>query len=74
MSLVTISWIITAGSILGAIFNARGNVKGFYIWIVANVGWITYNIYIEEYALAALFGVYTFICIYGIWKWKKDKG
>jgi len=73
MSLDTISWILTVWAIIGAILNARGSIKGFYIWIVGNIGWVAYNLYIEEWALAALFVVYTLISTYGIYQWRKKK-
>jgi nicotinamide riboside transporter PnuC len=68
-----LSWIITALSVGGAIYNARGKVFGFYIWIVANIAWIAFDIYIKSYSQAALFAVYTIISVYGIYTWKKNK-
>ncbi len=71
--MVAISWTITAFSVIGAILNAKGRIEGFYVWIAANTGWIVYNIINDEYALAALFAVYTIICVYGIRHWRKSR-
>ncbi len=73
MALQVISWALAASAVTGAILNARKDIKGFYVWIAGNIGWVTYNIYIGEYALAALFVVYTGVSIYGIRQWKSLK-
>ena len=70
--LIAVSWIITSVSVLGAVLNARKDIKGFYIWLGANTGWIAYNIVIGEYALAVLFVVYNVICVYGIRQWRRS--
>ena len=67
-----ISVVLTILSIGGAIWNARGSIWGFFIWVPANVGWIIYDIAIEQYAQAVLFVVYTGICGYGIYQWRKN--
>ncbi len=71
--MILISIILTLTSIVGAIWNARGNIWGFYIWVPANLGWIAYDIVIEQYSQAVLFFVYTVITIYGIYQWRKHK-
>ena len=65
-----ITWSLTFLSLLGAFLNARMDIRGFYIWIISNVGWIIINIYKEIYAGAALFIVYTAISAYGIYSWR----
>ena len=64
------TWILTALSLLAAILNARGKVSGFYIWIVANLGWVAVDLIKEIPSQATLFFVYTCISIYGIKQWK----
>lgn len=68
-----ISWLFTFLSVLGAIYNAKKRVLGFYIWIAANIGWVAYDSIIGEWAQAALFLVYTGISVYGIIQWRKSK-
>jgi nicotinamide riboside transporter PnuC len=68
-----LSWIITGLSIIGAIYNAKGKIFGFYIWIIANLLWVGYDLYIQSYSQMVLFVVYTIISGYGIWQWKKRK-
>ena len=68
-----IGWILTTLAVTGAIFNMQRRVEGFYLWIVANVGFLTLSLQRSDYAQAVLWAVYTLISLNGIrvW-WKKD--
>jgi hypothetical protein len=72
MSLILqkISWILTFMSILGGFFVASEKHKsrraGFIIWIIANIGWIIFNIHFKIYSAAILFSVYTIQSVIGI--------
>jgi nicotinamide riboside transporter PnuC len=68
-----LSWIITILSLVGAIYNARGKIFSFYIWIIANLCWVAYDIYAKQYSQAVLFMVYTIISVYGIYNWRKQR-
>ena len=67
------SWILTALSIIGALRNAQEKIDGFYIWIVANIGWIIYDVITNQPAQIALFAVYTAISIFGVYQWIKNR-
>ena len=71
MSWSSLTWLITLASLTGAFFNARKSIVGFYIWIVANLSWVVYDLWINEYSQAVLFLAYTGITIYGIITWRK---
>ena len=66
-----ISWLITVLSLVGAIFNAKGNIWGFYIWVPANIAWVIYDFTIGQPAQASLFIAYTVITLFGIYAWRK---
>lgn len=66
-------WIVTAISVFGSILNARKSNKCFYVWIIANVLWLAYDIYTRLYSRAALDIVQTAICISGIIYWKQSE-
>ena len=66
-----VTWSLAFLSITGGFLNARENIRGFYFWIVANIGWVSINIYKGIYAQAFLFIIYITLCIYGIKKWRK---
>ena len=70
--ITNLTWIIVGLSLLGAILNARAKLVGFYVWIVANILWVAFDIYIGAYSQAALFVVYTLISAYGIYSWKRQ--
>jgi len=71
--MLIISSVITLFSICGAVFNARGSIWGFYIWLPANLSWVVYDICIKEYPQAVLFVVYSIISAFGIYQWRKHK-
>lgn len=62
-----LTWILVALSILGNVFVIYDRkTMGYVIWLVANAGWIVYNIYIAEYSQMSLFIVYSFLAMLGI--------
>lgn len=65
-------WFVTLVSIIGSILNAKKSKWCFYIWITANLIWLTYDIHIRLYSRAALDVVQTIICISGIIHWAKE--
>ena len=71
--LENLTWLVAIASLIGAFLNARKNVKGFYIWVVTNLCWVAYDIYISQYAQAFLFLAYMGISIYGIVTWRRNE-
>jgi hypothetical protein len=69
----SIGWISTALVLLGYITNANGLTKTAMIsWIIGDIGWIVYDIFI--YNISHMFLSFVIICInlYGIYRlWKK---
>ena len=68
-----VNWVIVIIAILGAIFNARANIFGYYLWICSNIGLAILNLLAKNYPQMVLFIVYSVIVIYGIYSWKKKK-
>ena len=66
-------WIITCISITGAILNVKKNKLCFVFWITANTAWMIIDFYKGIYAQSALFVFYTILCLWGLWKWKKEE-
>ena len=66
------SWLFVVLSLTGNIFVIKKNVLGQWIWAISNVGWISYDLYIQAYSQAFLFAVYLGLCIWGIISWSKD--
>ena len=62
-----LTWILVVLSILGNVFVIYDRkTTGYVVWLVANSGWIVYNIYIAEYSQMSLFIVYSFLSTLGI--------
>ena len=70
----TITWVLTASCILGAVLNAKKNIVGFYIWLPTNLAWAAVAWYNNLPAQSVLFIVYTVISIIGIINWRKTNG
>lgn len=72
LSFENLSWVLVVMSLAGNIFVNKKNVIGQWIWAVANVGWICYDLYIGANSQAFLFAAYLGICIWGIIEWSRD--
>lgn len=70
--LQAMSWVLVALSLAGNIFVNKKNVIGQWMWLIANIGWIGFNIYFGMYSQAVLFGCYFMLCCWGIWSWSQD--
>jgi hypothetical protein len=74
-----ITWANTAVSALGAVLNARMNIKGFYFWIVANTVWMAFDAYVAmtvtpaAWAQVAVYGFFNYTSIQGLISWKKKQ-
>jgi len=71
--LIFIGWIASLLSILGAIFNARKSIIGFWLWIVANFIWLIVSLIRKDYAQVILWITYIITSSYGIYCWSKEK-
>lgn len=61
------TWVLVVLSILGNVFVIYDKkTTGYVVWLIANTGWIAYNIYIAEYSQMSLFVVYSFLSTLGI--------
>lgn len=72
MSVHDLSWILVALSLAGNVFVIKKNVLGQWLWAISNIGWISYNLYIESYSQAFLFSVYFGLCVWGIISWSRE--
>lgn len=66
-------WIVTIISLIGSVLNAKKSKWCFYVWILANVCWLIYDIHTRLYSRAALDVIQTIICISGIIYWKEEE-
>jgi len=69
-----IGWISTALVLLGYISNARGCSKtAMTSWIIGDIGWVWYDIYIQNISHLTLSLVIISINVYGIYRILKQK-
>ena len=64
-------WFLTALSIVGVWLNIKKNIWGFYLWLIGDIGWVYIDLKAGLTGQAVLFVVYSGLCIYGIYEWRK---
>jgi len=73
MNFDQLSWIFVILSLAGNYFVIKKNVLGQWLWAASNLGWISYNLYLEAYSQLFLFCVYFGMCVWGIAAWTKER-
>lgn len=66
-----LGWTFTALSLIGNLFIIKKSVYGYWVWIVANIGWILYDFQIKAYSQSFLFAAYLILSVWGVWEWSK---
>ena len=67
-----LGWVSTALVLVGFILNAKGIINWAMVtWIVGDIGWITYDFFIDNFSHLVLSLVIISINIYGIINLKK---
>lgn len=69
-----LGWISTALVLTGYVLNAKCIRGGAMIaWIIGDIGWITYDCFIDNYSHLALSAIIISINLFGIYEtWKKS--
>ena len=68
-----LGWLSTILVLIGYIFNAKSRyILAMIAWIIGDIGWITYDLFIDNFSHMALSLVIISINIYGIIKLKKQ--
>lgn len=74
MIIEVLGWMSTVLVLLGYVFNARMKYQtAMVLWIVGDIGWITYDFFITNISHLVLSFVIISINIYGIIQQKKQK-
>lgn len=58
-------------AMIGQLFVARRNVKGFYVWIFSNVALMAFAAANVHWWMVALYAFFLCSSIYSIWYWQK---
>ena len=69
-----LGWVSTALVLLGYIANARGLTRvAMFTWITGDIGWVIYDIHIQNVSHMVLSLVIITINLYGIYRlWKSS--
>jgi hypothetical protein len=63
-----LGWISTLLVLIGFVLNAKCYIRpAMVIWIIGDIGWILYDIFITNYSHLALSAIIISINLYGIW-------
>jgi len=71
--LEVVLWIVVSLSLIGTILNVYKKRVCFYFWLVGNISLCIVNFWSCSYAQALLWGVYSFIAVWGLIQWGKDE-
>ena len=68
MVIEILGWVCTALVLAGYIFNARQLPKlAMYVWIIGDIGWIVYDLFIDNISHMVLSLIIILINLYGIY-------
>ena len=67
-----VTWFLTAISLSGTLLNIRKNILCFYIWLVGDILWCTFDFTQGMYGRSLLDFIQIILAICGIMSWKKD--
>lgn len=63
-------WLFVLFSLIGDYLNIQKHWQGFLFWMACDIYFASYNFFQGEYAEMALFTIYLFFAMYGLWAWK----
>jgi hypothetical protein len=67
-----LGWICTALVLVGFLLNSNQKLKyAIFVWCVGDIGWIIYDMSINNISHAVLSGVIILLNIYGLYTIKK---
>jgi hypothetical protein len=69
--MILFTWITTFLCLLGTVLNVKKNIWCFYIWSVANILWLAFDIFTGIYSRALLDFVQLIFALWGIKEWRK---
>lgn len=72
MTLELAMWAVTGASIVGTVANIYKCRWGFGVWLATNLSWVAYDVHLAAWPQAALFGVYSGLAAWGLWKWRPE--
>jgi nicotinamide riboside transporter PnuC len=69
-----ITTLALIGSVVGAWLVARHDIRGYFIWIFANILWVADSLGRGDIQQTILWLYYIFTCFIGIYSWRRVEG
>ena len=69
--IIDATWFLTAISLLGTVLNVRKKILCFYVWLIGDILWCTFDFMNGTYARSILDFVQIVLAICGIISWRK---
>ena len=67
-----LGWICTALVLVGFLLNSSQKLKyAIFVWCIGDIGWIIYDISINNVSHATLSGIIILLNLYGLYKLKR---
>ena len=67
-----LGWICTALVLIGFLLNSNQKLKyAIFVWCIGDIGWIIYDMSINNISHAVLSGIIILLNIYGLYKLSK---
>jgi hypothetical protein len=64
-----LGWICTILVLIGFLLNSNEKLKyAMIVWCVGDLGWIVYDVYINNLSHATLSGIIILLNVYGLYK------
>ncbi len=70
---MSLFWLVTAASLVGTVANIYKRRWCFAVWLVTNLAWTGYDLYLSAYPQAALMAVYAALSVWGWFSWKESE-
>lgn len=64
-------WLVTVASIIGTVANIYQRRWCFWVWLITNLAWATFDAWIGAYAQATLQAVYAGLAVWGLIQWAR---
>ena len=72
MIMETFGWLCTVLVLIGFVLNSLQKLKyAIYLWIIGDLGWIIYDLSINNYSHLVLSFIIILINLYGLFKLRK---
>ena len=70
MNTTKMGYVLSAITVCGSILNSTQYKLGFVVWLIANVGWVMFNVKTKTYSQIPIWVALSVTCILGLIIWE----